>query len=417
MATRSTVLIAHLRSGAWLDRRRILLGAAALLVVQIGFFAFIVAGTHGWIVPLSRPTTTDFVSFFAAGRLANAGTPALAYDQAAHLAAEEAVVGAGIEYQFFFYPPVYLIVCALLAHLPYLLSFVAFAAVTLAAYLAVARHILDDRGAAALVALLAFPLVFWNIGLGQNAFLTAALFGGATLVVDSRPLAAGLLFGAICYKPHLGMLVPLALAAGGRWRAFAGAVMSVAALVGVSIVWFGWPAWRDYLAAAGGAHSMYESGRILFAGFVSPFGAVRLLGGGVQTAYAVQGIASVLAAVVTVAVWRLGLSLPVRAATLAAATLLAAPLSLLYDMMLAAVAACWLVRAAAAGGSLPWEKTVLAGLFVALLNARNFAEALHLPRTLLATLALFALTLRRGWRELAVDRPVARLWTAGRPTG
>ena len=61
----------------------------------------------------------------------------------------------------------------------------------------VARRILDDTSAAALLALLAFPAVFWNIGLGQNAFMSAALFGGATLLVDRRPILAGLLFGAL----------------------------------------------------------------------------------------------------------------------------------------------------------------------------------------------------------------------------
>ena len=71
-----------------------------------------VAGTHGWIVPLDKPTTTDFVSFYAAGKLADAGTPALAYDQAAHLAAEEAITAPGIRYQYFNYPPVFLMRCA-----------------------------------------------------------------------------------------------------------------------------------------------------------------------------------------------------------------------------------------------------------------------------------------------------------------
>jgi len=71
-------LLAQLRTGDWLDRRRIALLAAILLAIELVFFAFIVAGTHGWIVPLDEPCTTDFVSFYAAGALADAGTPALA---------------------------------------------------------------------------------------------------------------------------------------------------------------------------------------------------------------------------------------------------------------------------------------------------------------------------------------------------
>src|SRR6266478_6808864 len=94
-----------------LNRRRIGWCCGVLLAAQLAGFTFIAAGTHGWIVPLTRPTTTDFASFYAAGALANAGTPELAYDQAAHFAMEQAVTEPGIEYQFFNYPPVYLILC------------------------------------------------------------------------------------------------------------------------------------------------------------------------------------------------------------------------------------------------------------------------------------------------------------------
>src|SRR5271163_2542104 len=115
-----------MRSGAWLNRERVRAYAIILLVIELAVFAFLVAGTHGWIVPLDTPTTTDFVSFYAAGSLTDAGTPALAYDHAAHLAAEEAVAGSGIQYQFFNYPPVYEALFAPIARVPYLVAFVGF---------------------------------------------------------------------------------------------------------------------------------------------------------------------------------------------------------------------------------------------------------------------------------------------------
>ena len=292
-----------LYSGAWLTRRRVVTGAAILLALQLAGFLFLIAGTHGWITPLERPTTTDFVSFYAAGELANAGTPWLAYDQAAHLAAEERVVGEGVRYQYFNYPPTYLLLCALLAPLPYLLAFLLFESATLALYLAVATRILGDRSAGAIVALLAFPLVFWNFGLGQNAFLTAALFGAATLAIDRRPVAAGLLFGALCYKPQFGILVPLALVAGGHWRAFFAATITTAGLVLASLALFGMASWTAFLATASQSPAMYESGRILFAGMANVFGAARLIGVGAGASYALQTVASVIAASIVVIVW------------------------------------------------------------------------------------------------------------------
>jgi alpha-1,2-mannosyltransferase len=388
-------LAAQLRSGEWLTRRRVRVLASILLIIELSTFAFLVAGTHGWLVPLDKPTTTDFVSFYAAGQLADASTPALGYDQAAHLAAEEAIVGKGIEYQYFNYPPVYQALFMPLAWLPYLLAFVRFEAATLALYLVVARRILDDYSGVALLALVGFPIVFWNIGLGQNAFLTAGLFGAATLLIDRRPVLAGLCFGALCYKPHFALLVPLALAVGGHWRAFAAAAASASMLVLASMALLGWDTWHAFLITAGAAHSMYESGRILFGGFVNPFGALRLWGASVPAAYAVQALFSAIAASVVAIVWYRGASLPSRAAVLASATLVAVPLSLLYDLMLGGVAACWLLRGEGRRCA-PWEKTVLAVAYAALFDSRGLAEQTALPINTVAALALFALAARRA---------------------
>jgi alpha-1,2-mannosyltransferase len=389
---------------SWLDRRRLGVVTGMLLALELGMFAFLVAGTHGWIVPLDQPTTTDFVSFYAAGSLADAGTPALAYDHAAHLAAEERVTGAGIGYQYFNYPPVFILLCAALAPLPYLVAFVGFEGLTLLFYLLVARRILDDRSATALVVLLAFPIVFWNFGLGQNAFLTAALFGAATLLVDRRPVIAGLLFGALCYKPQFGLLIPLALAAAGRWRTFAAAAASAAVLVLASLALFGATTWRAFLEAAAASPAMYQSGRILFAGMANPFGAARLLGADVTLAYALQTAASLAAAAIVVAVWQQRLSLPTRAAVLAAATVVAAPLALLYDLMLGAVAAAWLVRDRNSPVAAGWEMIALAAIYVLLLDGRNLGEEWHIPVFPLAAIGLLAIAAGRAWRELALRR-------------
>jgi hypothetical protein len=394
-------IFAQICSGAWLDHRRVGIGAAILLVLQLAGLLFIAAGTHGWIVPVPGPTTTDFVSFYAAGALADAGTPALAYHPAAHLAAEERVAGAGIEYQFFNYPPVFLLLCAALAWLPYLAAFLVFEIGTLILYLLVACRILEDRSGAAVAALLAFPMVYWNFGLGQNGFLTAAIFGAATLLIDRRPVVAGLLLGALCYKPQLGLLLPLALAAAGRWRAFAAAAASVLALVLASLALFGSTTWHAFLANAATSPAMYESGRILFAGMANTFGGARLVGSGVALSYALQGAATVVAAGVVVVIWRRNLSLPTRAATLAAAAVVAAPLALLYDLMLAAIAGAWLIRDGASPFATRWEKMALAALFLVLLFGRALGGDWHVPVFPLAAIALFAIAGARARREMA----------------
>jgi alpha-1,2-mannosyltransferase len=377
-------------SRGWLGWKRIRLSCGILLAIEIAVFIFMAAGTHGLIVPLAKPTSSDFVSFYAAGSLADAGTPQLAYDRAEHYAAEERAAAVGIDYNFFFYPPPFLLLCAVLAHLPYIAAFLIFEAASLALYLFVARHILGHRDRAPLVCLLAFPPVLWTLGLGQNALLTAALFGAATLLVDRRPALAGLLFGALCYKPHFGLLVPVALVAGGYWRAFAAAFLSAATLCLLSLALFGWEAWHDYLVAAAASPAVYQSGRISFTGFVNPFGAVLLLGGTPALAYTAQAAAILAAALLVAYVWHTRLPLPIKAATLATATLLAAPVVLFYDLMLAAVAALWLLRADGANRLAEWEKLALATLLLLTLNPRSLSEMTQLPIGPLVTLGFAA---------------------------
>jgi alpha-1,2-mannosyltransferase len=402
-----------LRLAALMSRERILAYCRILLAIEAALFLFMVAGTHGWIVPLARPSSTDFASFYAAGSLADAGTPALAYDQAAHYAAEQRATAAGIVYKYFYYPPVYLLLCAPLARLPYLAAFVAFEAATLALYLIVAQHILGERGAAILVPLLAFPAVFWTLGLGQNAFLTAALFGAATLCVDRRPVVAGLLFGALCYKPHFGLLVPVALVAGGRWRAFAAAAAAVGALSLASLLLFGPQTWQAFLASALTAHVTYESRHIAVVAYVTPWGAARQLGAAPALAYAVQAGATIAAAALVGWIWHRGLALPVRAAALAAATLAAVPVALMYDLMLAAIAIFWLVRAGREAAMPPAEKLALAGVLASfafgislLASGRQAATGIMaVPILPLAVLGLVAIVAARAWRSLPHGAP------------
>jgi alpha-1,2-mannosyltransferase len=388
--------------GDLFDRERIRLYCGILLAVEIAVFLFMAAGTHGLIVPLPKPTSTDFVSFYAAGSLADAGTPELAYDRAEHYAAEQRATQAGIDYNFFYYPPTFLLLCAAIARLPYIVAFLIFEVATLCFYLLVARHILDDRISAILVPLLAFPPVLWTFGLGQNAFLTAGLFGSATLLVDRRPAVAGALFGALCYKPHFALLVPVALAAGGRWRALVAAFVSAAGLCLLSFTIFGWEVWRDFLTAAVASPAVYQSGRISFSGFINPFGAVLLLGGNSATAYGVQAVTILAAALLVAYVWHQDLPLPIRAATLASATLAALPVALFYDLMLAAVAVAWLLRADGRYRLAEWEKVVLAGLFLLTLDPRSLSETSHLPIGPLVTLGFAAFIVTHVVRANAI---------------
>jgi len=395
-------LIGGLRTGAWLTRDRVASYAGILVVLEILLLIFFVLGTNGLIVELGVPVTTDFASFYAAGLLAAEGAPELVYDQAAHLDTIRRVTAPGIDYLYYYYPPVFLLICAAFAVLPYLPAFYLFQAVTMAAYLVVGRAVLQEKGAMGWLLLLASPAVYWTLGLGQNAFLTAAALGGALLLVDKRPFLAGLLFGLVCYKPHFGLLIPVALAAGGHWRAFGGAAVSVLGLIALSLLMFGWQTWSDYLVLFSGASGSYEHGDIDLAAFITPFGGARLIGIPVPVAYGLQVAVTLAAAAAVGWVWRRKASLPVRAAVLCAAVPVAVHVALLYDMVLSAIAIFWLIRASRHTGWLPWEKTLLALVLIAPLVSRfPFGMAWHVPLGPLAALTLLTLAVLHARRELA----------------
>lgn len=399
----SWALLGHLRHGDWFSRRRIIAAGGLLLATQTLVFGFLIAVSYGLIVPQAKPLSTDFVSFYAAGRLAATGWPELAYDQSAHYEAEQDATETGIAYQYFFYPPVFLLLCSALSRLPYLAAYVVFQAATLTFYLIVIRGILKEAGSAWLIPVLAFPAVFWTLGYGQNAFLTAALFGGATLLLDKRPIAAGILFGMLCYKPHFGLLVPLALAAGRQWKAFVAAAVSVAGWIAISLAVFGWATWHAYLTAFFSSGEISDYGLVHFnpAGFISLFSAVRLAGFSAGLAHAVQLAATAFAVVFVCWIWWQDCSLPVRSAALAAGTLIAVPFAVLYDLMLATIAMAWLVRTGGERGFLRYEKPVIAGIYLIPLMALHVGTALRIPLGPLPAVALAALCMVRASSEVS----------------
>jgi alpha-1,2-mannosyltransferase len=389
--------IEQLRAGQWMRADTVVRLARVLLVINLILAGWAVAALQR-IEPGAQPVSSDFVSFYAAGTLALDGRPAGAYDVATHQQAEAEAAGPGRGYQFFFYPPPYLILCSALATLPYRVAFAVFEAATLSLFL-LAMHRLCSQVSwrVWLWPVSAFTPLFWTIGLGQNAFLTAALLAGATLLADRRPTLAGVLFGALCLKPHFGLLVPVALVAGGRWRSVVAAGGTVAGLVIASWLLYGWSSWEAYLRAFIGSGETYGSGRIAFAGMVSPFGAARLAGAPIDVALVLQGVMTLAAAITVGWIWRCSHRQAVRSAALLAGTMVALPVILLYDQMTTLVALAWLACEVRLFGPLPWEKLVLAAAYLLPLIGFPFSLIWNLPLAPLPAAMLLALCAVHTW--------------------
>lgn len=389
-----------LRTGDWLTTARargyslILLGLCA--VAMVGWIAL----SDGLIDRNGKPIGTDFSNVYAAGSLTWQGRSADAYEPGHQHDAERAVFG-GREVPYFgwHYPPFFFAVAVLVAAVPYGWGLSIWLVVSLSAYLAALRAILP-RPETLLIAL-AFPAVFVNIGHGQNGFLTAALLGGALHWLDRRPWLAGVLIGLLAYKPQFGLLIPIALLAGGRWGTIGAAAATVAALVAVSFVTLGgdvWQAFRDSMNFT--QVVVLEQGGTGWEKIQSVFSTVRMWGAGVHTAYAVQATLALMLAASLAWLWQSDAAFELKASALATACLLATPYVLDYDLVVVAIAIAFFARHGFDRGFRDYEISLLAAAWIAPLLSRGVAGVTGIPLGLLALLALYIVTLRRA----ALDR-------------
>jgi hypothetical protein len=388
------VLIDRVADARWLSRERVVAYAGLFLIAQLLLVFFFALQSHGIFGP-GPPASTDFLSFYSAGRLADEGRATEIYDIGRLHAMQRTVYGdpAFGEFLFFFYPPVFALLCAVLAFLPYILAFYVWMIGTLGLFAAAIQGILRDRHLTLVI--LSCPALILNMAIGQNAALSAGLIAMATWLLVERPVFAGMLLGLMCYKPHFLIVAPFALIAGRHWRALATLIGTVALLVVLSIAIFGLSTWQSFLTISEFSQSFFARGLVGFWAAASIFAGVKLVGGGLMISYAAQILAIVCAVAATSYVWHSTHRLEHRGAMFAAATLTAAPVVMSYDVLLGAVAITWLVADARRTQWLSWEKAAYVAIWLIMLVGRGVAERMGAPLLPLIGPLLILLTLRR----------------------
>ena len=389
-----------LRSGSWLTRERARLVAVVMLAATVLSTLFLVGTSDGLNDRFGRPLGTDFSNVYAAGTYVLEAEPAAPFDPARQYAREQAIFGAATPFYGWHYPPFFLLLAAPLAALPYWLALLVWQGGTLGLYLLSIRAILAvhlPSPSGWLLVALAFPAVFINLGQAHNGFLTAALVGAALCLLDRRPWIAGILFGCLAYKPQFGLLIPLVLIATGRWRAVVAAAATVAALATTVTLAFGLDVWRAFLASTEFTRTVVlEQGGTGWFKIQSAFSWVRLWGGGVTLAYAVQGAVTLAIAAALVWLWRSRAAFAYKAAALAIGCVLATPYSLDYDLMLLAPAIAYLCTDGLTRGFAPYEKSLLAALWLVPLIARAVPQMTHIPLAVPLMLLAFVILLQRS---------------------
>jgi len=255
--------------------------------------------------PCTKPEC-DFSDFWRAGLTAR--MPAHGVLQLPQMLMQPGVkmpLPGGYQEGFPYTPPIFLPATAI-SHLPFELGFF----VWTGAWLALAVLLLRWTRLSWPVVVfgLLSPAALWNIELGQLGVIGDALLVAGLLGVVERPLQAGSMLGVLACKPQIGILIPAILLGNRSWRGAAAFFLVCAALVLLTLLVFGWPIWRDYLAGGrrGGlavlgapfVPSLAEGGG------VSVFWMLRSLHSGESLASAGQVIGTVAAALLTFWIWR-----------------------------------------------------------------------------------------------------------------
>jgi Glycosyltransferase family 87 len=334
--------------------------------------AAMIAALYGWAVvaltPLAPGTIglnlnalgTDFMVFWGGARWFFTGHLAALFDGERFTAYLNATfagwLSAPLQFRPWVYPPSYLFVVLPFGLLPFGLSYVLFQLASGALLAAALWFGAERAGARPLVvaAALLGPAAAINAGMGQNAFLVAALLVGGLRLAPSRPALGGAVLGLLTMKPQFFLLVPVALAAGRQWRALAASLLAAALLALASLAVFGIACWRHWIALALSSYdnplgNWMELGRLwggsIYACLVSGGASPRL-------ANAVQAAGTLLAAALAYRAFRLPLPNDRKIAVLLACAILGAPHSSLADLVLPAVAAAlWSGEASQTGRS------------------------------------------------------------------
>lgn len=288
------------------------------------------------------PSSRDFISFWGAAKLALAGTPALAYDSAAlHAVQIKAAAFDANTGMPFAYAPAFLLMVLPFAGLPYPIALAVWSLVTLGLYALVARRFAPQSR----WLLITFPPVFAIASLGQNGFVTAALFlGGLALLGRDKKFAAGLVLGCLILKPQLAFMLPVAMLAGREWRVIAGAMVSAPAVLIIGLIAFGPETSAAWIRQMPLFVQIAQEGLVGWHKLVSVYAAVRHVGMPEQVAFGVHCAVTVAAAALVARMWYSDAEFATKAAVLGAATMLASPYVYLYDALVLIPAFIWLVQ-------------------------------------------------------------------------
>jgi arabinofuranan 3-O-arabinosyltransferase len=287
------------------------------------------------------------------------------------------------------YPPHFLFFCLPLYLFGFHAAFGVFMAATFLFFGFATRAFVNEYGPSgapvwrnSLFVMLFAAAVVINLSVAQNGFLISGLLLFGLALMRRRPVLAGLFFGLLTVKPHLGIMIPLILLIDRNRAAFFSAAVTTILLVTASALIFGVDTWAAYLTetTALQARIMTDIQRadIYPLMMMSAFVGVRLLGFSEQASWIVHAGFALPALILALSIYLRETRREVRIGAIVAATFVVSPYSFNYDAGALAVA-CALLAVAA------WNRMDVADMpgdqTLAALRIRLACAAASLPLT------------------------------------
>jgi hypothetical protein len=207
----------------------------------------------------------DFVAHWTGGRLLLDGRLESLYDPAVQVDLQRRELPASSGLFWFVSPPPAAFLYLPLAALPYAVSALLWTVLTaacLTAAVLLARRLMAGRARdypVMAIVFVASPAALQLVDAGQDSGLALLIIMvGLRLLLSGRDALAGCVLALGLFKPQLFVLVPLALLAQQRFRAFGAFLLTAMSLCAASLMVLGADVWRSWWAAIGSP--LYQSG-------------------------------------------------------------------------------------------------------------------------------------------------------------
>jgi hypothetical protein len=311
--------------------------------------------TRGLIIDGLDVWGRDFINVWTGGHLVRDGHLSTLSDVAAYQSYQRQLFGPIGDHNYS-YPPITYPVAALLSYLPYPLALVSWQ-VTGAIFFVWAARPWWPAGAGPVWLAALTPAALMNLWAGHYGFFIGGLFLlGWRQVELGRPSLGGICFGLMLIKPHLAVLVPLALAMRREWRAIGAAAATVVVLLAASAGLYGIEPWRDFLFGTSRVQAGLINGGGSFFELMStsPATAMLSLGAGWPVALVAQLACAAAAISAVITCGARGVPLKSYALLTSTATFLVLPYAFNYDLTVPMIAALT-ITSCSVRGSMDWR--------------------------------------------------------------